>query len=119
MDTQGTCCIFILLFFKEEEIRLIFFTYFSLCDDAFIKIKANREKWVLGDTQGEKILKLNFPNLLEIGSAEVALRAYTLTIKSFFGVEKAQTTTELLHLIGYGMGAALSRKQNHCFEKSR
>lgn len=42
MDTQGTCSIFILFFFKEKEIRLIF-TYFSLHDDALIKIKENRE----------------------------------------------------------------------------
>lgn len=44
MDTQGTFSIFILFFFKEKEIRLIFFTYFSLRDDAFILIERN-EYW--------------------------------------------------------------------------
>lgn len=102
---------------KKLGLLLLFSTYFSLPDDTFIKIKANREKRVLGNTQGEKIPKLNFPNLLEIESAEVVLRAYTLTIKPF-SVEKAQTTSELLHLIGYSMKAALSRKQKHCFEKA-
>lgn len=59
IDTQGTYRIFIVFLLKEEEIRLIFI-YFSLHEDAFIKIKANTEKEVLEDAQAQKILQSIF-----------------------------------------------------------